>query len=202
MLNLLFRSENEGVEKRVRRTQPEQVHYLLPQEPEQLALNYFFNNYVLIPRKSDAAHGYMEVLPVLYANLAPNSPLLSATSALAFAAFGKDAFGRQFFPNTRLKYGEAIVRLNEALGDPVAVRKDETLMAVLIMGMVEVCAPAAWCHVLPCTKHGLAANAYESGPADMFVLPDRYLGCHIVWEYPHRRCRRNNKTTRQRNLRE
>jgi hypothetical protein len=64
--------------------------------------------------------------------------LFSATSAIAFAAFSKDAFGRQFLHNAHLKYGEAIARLNEALGDPVAVRKDETLMAVLLMGMLEV----------------------------------------------------------------
>jgi hypothetical protein len=59
-----------------------------------------------------------------------------------FAAFGKDAYGRQFLPNARLRYGEAIVQLNEALGDPVAVKKDETLMAVLLMGMVEVYLPS------------------------------------------------------------
>lgn len=137
----MFRSENEGVEKRVRRNSPEHIHYVLPQAPEQLALNYFFKNYVLIPRKSEAAHGYLEVLPVLYGDVAPTSPLLPATSALAFAAFGKDASGRKFLTNARLKYGEAILRLNEALRDPVVVKKDETLMAVLVMGMVEACLP-------------------------------------------------------------
>lgn len=137
----MFRSENKGVERRVRRNSPEHIYYSLPQEPEQLALNYFFKNYIFVPRKSEAAHGYLEVLPLLYANIAPTSPLLSATSAIAFAAFGKDTFGRQYLPNARLKYGDAISRLNEALEDPVAVKKDETLMAVLIMGMVEVSLP-------------------------------------------------------------
>lgn len=116
----------------------EQIHYTLPQEPEQLVLNYFFKNYVHVPRKSKAAHGLLEVLPSLYADVGPNSPLLSATSAMAFAAFGKDHFGRHFLANARLKYGEAIVQLNEALGDTVAVKKDETLMAVLLMDMIEV----------------------------------------------------------------
>jgi hypothetical protein len=138
MHDLVFRSENEAVERRVRRNSPEHIYYNLPQEPEQLALNYFFKNYVLIPRNSEAARGYLEVLPMLYAGVAPTSALFSATSAIAFAAFGKDIFGRQFLPNARLKYGDAIFRLNEALSDPVAVKKDETLMAVLIMGMVEV----------------------------------------------------------------
>jgi hypothetical protein len=142
LLDLAFRSENEGVERRVRRNSPQQIHHVLPQEPEQLALNYFFKNYILIPRNSEAAHGYLEVLPDLYGDVAPTSPLLPATSALAFTVFGKDVLGRQFLPNARLQYGEAILRLNEALRDPAAVKKDETLMAVLVMGMVEVCMPS------------------------------------------------------------
>jgi hypothetical protein len=46
------------------------------------------------------------------------------------------------FPKHASSYGEAIIRLNEALQDSVTAKKDETLMAVLLMGRIEVREPA------------------------------------------------------------
>ena len=44
----------------------------------------------------------------------------------------------------RAKYGEALNQLNLALRDPVAVKQDDTLMTVLLLGMVEVSSLAFW----------------------------------------------------------
>jgi len=80
-------------------------------------------------------------LPSLYTDIDALSPLSLATTAIAFAAFAKNAAERHFLSQARLKYGEAIIRLNEALRDPVTAKKDETLMAVLLMGRIEVREP-------------------------------------------------------------
>ena len=149
MLDLVFRNENQAVERRFKRSSshtsvasghpiPICIPPALSHAPEQLALNFFFQNHVLIPRHSEASRGLLELLPSLYAEADAISPLSLATTAFAFAAFAKDPAGRRFLPQARPKYGEAIVRLNGALRDPVAAKQDVTLMAVLLLGVVEV----------------------------------------------------------------
>ena len=114
------------------------IRAALTQQTEQLALGYFFNKFVLLPRHSDAARGFIEVLPLLYMNAFPNSALSSATMAISLAAYANDPTRKVLFQQSKAKYGEALVRMNEALQDPVAVRKDETLMTVLLLGLLEV----------------------------------------------------------------
>ena len=114
------------------------VPIALAHSPEQRALNFFFTNFVIIPRQSEASRGYLEYLPSLYANAPAESCLSSATSAISFATIGSDPAHRHLQPEARLKYGEAIKQLNVALRDPVLSRQNDTLITVLLFGLYEV----------------------------------------------------------------
>lgn len=108
------------------------------QSHEQLALGFFFNKFVLVPRHSVAGRGFLEVLPFLYLNADSTSPLSSATMAISLAVYANDPVRKTLLSESRYKYGEALFRVSGALQDPVAVRKDETLMTILLLGILEV----------------------------------------------------------------
>ena len=156
-LDIVFRDQTQAIEKRFKvpdansvvfnciipeaRSHPSpkrSLPYSLSQDTEQLALSFFFHKSISIPRQSEAAPGVLELLPSLFASTKPTSALSSATTALSFVAFATDPARKAFLPQARSKYGEAMVRVQDALQDPVAVRKDETLMTILLLRMLEV----------------------------------------------------------------
>ena len=114
----------------------------VPQSPtldfEGLALGFFFNRFVILPSSSAAARGFLEVLPSLYLNADTHSALFSATAAIALAVYASDPHREHCIGKARQKYGETLLRVNEALRDPIAARTNETLMSVLIMGLLEI----------------------------------------------------------------
>ena len=105
---------------------------------EGLALGFFFNRFVILPSSSAAAPGFLEVLPSLYPNADTRSALFSATGAISLAAYTNDPGREHYIGKARQKYGETLLPVNEALRDPTAVRTNETLMSVLIMGLLEI----------------------------------------------------------------
>lgn len=121
----------------------------LGQEPEQLAIGFFFNRFIFVPRHSEAAHGFLEALPHLYTSAGPQSALAAATMAISLAAFANTPAKKVFLPQTRLMYGEAMIRIHREMEDPLAVRKDETLMTVLLLGLLEV-GRAGFGNLKPC----------------------------------------------------
>lgn len=105
--------------------------------PEQQAICAFFLDFVLLSRHPDSVRGHLEYLLPLYTKAGAESPLRLATSSVALTIAGgqKDgakALGREFF-------GKALKRTSIAIRDPVDSFKDETLMAVLLLGLFEVC---------------------------------------------------------------
>lgn len=90
------------------------LRYALSSTPEQLALNFFFTNHVLVPRHHEAPS---DLIPVL---ASPYTQLLN------------------LFLKARVRYGEALGYLKADLRDGVAIRRNETLMSVLVLGIVEV----------------------------------------------------------------
>jgi hypothetical protein len=106
---------------------------------EEMAINYLFKNFVHVARRSTASRGYLDFLPEIYAAANPDSALSSATSALALAFLDRHFPGRNFLPRARLRYGEALARVYESIRDPIAATQNETLMAILLFGLIEVC---------------------------------------------------------------
>jgi hypothetical protein len=107
-----------------------------------IVVNSFFENFILSSRHPQCSSGHLKYLPTLYQNAAPDSTLTLSTAAMAFAARSIYAEHRQEYTSLALRtYGLAIQKLNAALKDPIKVRKNETLMATVMFGAIEVSQP-------------------------------------------------------------
>ena len=106
--------------------------------PEQQAICAFFLDFVLLPRHPDSAQGHLEHLLPLYANTAAESPLSLATSSVALMISGNSPIRRNDQQLGRTIFGKALQKTSAAIRNPAESRKDETLMAVLLLGLFEV----------------------------------------------------------------
>lgn len=109
-------------------------------EPEETNARYFFvSTFVLYGRDAQADRGFIELLPFLFNNLRPESPL-----SLCLTAASNILFGKWERKNSRAEcyafssYAKALKVTRAALQDPVESMTDETLMAVCLLGFYEV----------------------------------------------------------------
>ena len=104
------------------------------------ALSFFVSTYVFYPHDPRTENSLPEILPLFFANLKPDTPLsltVAAVSRLLFVAWERRA--RDFEkPVTQIAYGKALTATRAALSDPVERVRDETLMAVCLLGLYEV----------------------------------------------------------------
>lgn len=109
--------------------------------PEQQAICAFFLDFVLIPRHPDSFRGPLEHLLPLYQKAGSQSPVCLATSAVALAISGGSPHRRSDQQLGRTVFGKALQRTSKAIRHPVESLEDETLMAVLLLGLYEVACP-------------------------------------------------------------
>ena len=106
--------------------------------PEQQAICAFFLDFVLLPRHPDSVRGHLEHLLPLYQHTSPESPLALATSSVALAISStnptRSPSSQQL---ARTIFGRALRKTSTAIRDPITSLKDETLMAVLLLGLFE-----------------------------------------------------------------
>lgn len=105
---------------------------------EQRALCFYFANYVMLPRDPLTSRGYLELLLPLYSGVRRDSQLSHATSAVALCLL--EAWSGKG-PETKLSrsfFQKAPVSTRAALEDPEESKKDETLLAVLLLELFEV----------------------------------------------------------------
>jgi len=79
----------------------------------------------------------MELLLPLYINADSDSPLLPSTSATALACFSTTPGRKMLMSQARRMYVSAVTLTQKAISDPVEVRSDVTLMAVMLLGLFE-----------------------------------------------------------------
>lgn len=106
--------------------------------PEQEAICAFFLDFVLLPRHPDSVQGHLEHLLPLYANTTSESPLSLATSSVALVISGGSPSRRSDQQLGRTIFGRALRKTSAAIRNPIESKKDETLMAVLLLGLFEV----------------------------------------------------------------
>lgn len=106
--------------------------------PEQEAICAFFLDFVLLPRHPDSVQGHLEHLMPLYKNAASESVLSLATSSVALVISGASSARQSDQQLGRSIYGRALRKTSAAIKNPVESKKDETLMAVLLLGLYEV----------------------------------------------------------------
>lgn len=79
----------------------------------------------------------MEYLLPLYVNAADESPLLASTAATAMACFSQTPGRTMLMCEARKMYVSAVALTQKAISDPVEVKSDLTLMAVMLLGLFE-----------------------------------------------------------------
>ena len=114
-------------------------------DPDGAVLNQYSGFCVLAERngEGDEGLGLLRVMPSLYAGAQPSSPCVPAILAMAWMTSAPFASVDQRMVVARRKYGEAVVKLREALKDPSTAKADDTLFTVLLMLMLEVFRPFA-----------------------------------------------------------
>ena len=110
--------------------------------PEQQAICAFFLDFVLLPRHPDSVQGHLEHLLPLYNKTTPESPLSLATSSVALAFSGNSPTRPNDHQLARSIFGRALRKTGAAIRNPMESKKDETLMAVLLLGLFEVSCPS------------------------------------------------------------
>ncbi|KZF21817.1 hypothetical protein L228DRAFT_269271 [Xylona heveae TC161] len=116
------------------------VLYQVPGQPaEHQALTFFFSSCILPTtiREREADRGFLQhVLPV-YNQVSTGSALSLATAATAFAVLGNRPGQRGLAREARVRYGEALALVNQAIRDPVQAKSDALLLCVLLFGLYE-----------------------------------------------------------------
>ncbi|MCJ1280405.1 hypothetical protein MMC21_008233 [Puttea exsequens] len=115
----------------------DQIPRMFNDFPEQQAICAFFLDFVLLPRNPDSVQGHLEHLIPLYKNTTPESPLSLATSSVALAMSGNAPTRKGDQQLGRTIFGRALRKTSAAIRHPVDSRRDETLMAVLLLGLFE-----------------------------------------------------------------
>ncbi|KAH8819168.1 hypothetical protein F5884DRAFT_864617 [Xylogone sp. PMI_703] len=102
---------------------------------EDQAISFFFGHYVLPIR-----HGNHEYLPDIYAEEVRDEfdgPIKNIITASGLAGLANRSNNERLLVVARRLYGKAIGLINSALADPVKVKSDQTLAAVLVLSIFE-----------------------------------------------------------------
>ena len=101
--------------------------------------SFFFTSYVLYPHDQNTDRGFMKLLPKIYSEDNPSSPLSTAVNACSHAVYGVWAYRMRDFERlfSSPAYTEGLKALSQAIMDPVQAEKDETIMAACVLGFFE-----------------------------------------------------------------
>ena len=120
--------------------------------PEELAISSWFDSFILLYRDQESRRGYLEYLLPLYTSARHDSPLSLATSALAMIVFSGPPSHRPMMDMALKVFGKAMALTRKALQNPVDIKHDQTLMAVLLLSMAEVCCVSDKC-IIQCEDY-------------------------------------------------
>lgn len=137
--------------------------------PEQEAICAFFLDFVLLPRHPDSVQGHLEHLLPLYKNTAPESPLSLATSSVALVMSGSSSVKQNDQQLGQSIFGRALHKTSAAIKDPFESKKDETLMAVLLLGLYEVSQFLYWAFIVPLFVFNLRIYGSSCGYASCMI---------------------------------
>jgi hypothetical protein len=104
---------------------------------EDQAAPFFFSNYVF---NEDVPAGHFRCLPLIFSQRHGNSECLTAVlEAIGSAGLARVRMSHELNSKARFKYSVALSTINAALRDPLKAVQDETLTAVILLGLYEVC---------------------------------------------------------------
>lgn len=148
--DVIFRDENQVAKKHALETKsgiktryrqdysPIMMSFSI--DPDEAVLNQFSRFCVLAVGNREGEE-LSAIVPSLYASARSASPCTPAILAMAWLKAAPFATVNQRMGAARRKYGEAVVKLREALQDPHTAKADDALFTVLFMLMIEVSEP-------------------------------------------------------------
>ena len=146
---MVLRDQNDVVKNMVDRRQKNDcaakstspgIPFAPLEDEESNAVCFFVTSWVLFPRDPQTDRGISELLPFFFGNLRPGTPLslsLTATSRFLFQTWERPAEKLET-AQMQVAYGKAVSATRLALQDLSECCSDETLMAVLLLGLYEV----------------------------------------------------------------
>ena len=110
-------------------------------DPDEAVLNQFSRFGVFSEQNKEGLEGLPALIPSMYASARSASPCTPAILAMAWVTSASFATIGQRMTAARRKYGEAMVKLQDALQDPRTAMADDALFTVLLMLIIEVFRP-------------------------------------------------------------
>jgi hypothetical protein len=105
---------------------------------DEQAACFFFQNYVLEDFK-----GFYSYLPGMCNDLPAGSALSEIITSLGLAGIANSKTDMQLMISANVKYTSALHTISVALRDAEEAKTDQTLTAVMLLGLYEVCHSAA-----------------------------------------------------------
>lgn len=144
---------------------------------EQALLAEFFVPVIVVHGYRQSSRGYLHQLIPAYQRCPNGSLLHVATNALAFAVNSKGSQRDHLYLGQQ-KYARALAMMRKALVDPVECKKDDTIMAVMVLGFIQV-------------RLGSGAGAVKVVLTMLQGNLHDLLSIHILWGA----CKRRLRTT-------
>jgi hypothetical protein len=139
-------------------THPEPQNALSWPLKEQAA-SFFFANYVL----SDPpfADTYLRWLSRLYWRESGSQILHAVVEAVGMAGMSNVNHAPHLLKEARYQYGRALTITNKALRDPLEATTDSTIVAILFLGLFEVCPHSISKAPLPVPDHRIFSSIMD-----------------------------------------
>jgi hypothetical protein len=126
-------------EQRSKRTSPTVIERQLHPPLLDQGVAFFMANYV--NKGIGSFRGFQEYLPTLYREEGYQAALSTAITAAGLASLSNVAKQPNVSAPARQMYLQALRLVSEALADPLQVKSDQTLAAVMLLGLYEVSLP-------------------------------------------------------------
>ncbi|RDW60243.1 hypothetical protein BP5796_11849 [Coleophoma crateriformis] len=106
---------------------------------EDQAIAYYFDHYVMPPTEViEAARGCDSYLSLMWRQSRRESAICQAILATSYNSFAKARRNHAASRTSRLMYAQAISIIQKSLLDPVGSCSDETLLAIMVLGIYEL----------------------------------------------------------------
>ncbi|KAJ5180243.1 hypothetical protein N7492_003453 [Penicillium capsulatum] len=112
---------------------PSPVCALIPNLDE-IGVNYFLHNFVI---GHCSSRGYLNYLSTVYTTDGRSPTLLTTMAAVGLVALANSTRQPKLVSHARVKYWEAIQKVNLALASPTESLKDSVLMSIISLGVFE-----------------------------------------------------------------
>ncbi|KAK4496768.1 hypothetical protein PRZ48_012751 [Zasmidium cellare] len=109
-----------------------------------IAVSRFFAHYVLYPNRHIGDDGYLPDLPYFYSRSSDGSTLQSAVRACALASYANASRQSELSMRACRAYGQALDSLKGNIMDAAVMKRDDTLMSVLVLDFYAPIETLSW----------------------------------------------------------